>query len=150
MRAQISDELKKRAILLDKVQSGSNGQHHHYEINGTKYEQYLGTNNKRPGPAMEESQAERDMMVLRKDKNKREEAKNFKFSSPRVNLKVNDWKKMISIEQASQSGVFYIGQPFGAFVLKGSSEVVSSYFATKFFQKLLIPVPEMRIVPFNE
>lgn len=99
---------------------------------------------------MEESQAERDMMVLRKDKNKREEAKSFKFSSPRVNLKVNDWKKMISVEQASQSGVFYIGQPFGAFVLKGTSEVVSSYFSTKFFQKLLIPVPEIRIVPFNE
>ena len=99
---------------------------------------------------MEESQAERDMMLLRKDKNKKEEAKGFKYASPRVNLKVNDWKKIISIEQASQSGVFYIGQPFGAFVLKGSSEVVSSYFATKLFQKLLIPVPEMKIIPFNE
>ena len=32
------DELRKRAILLDKIQSGSNGQHHHYEVNGSKYE----------------------------------------------------------------------------------------------------------------
>jgi hypothetical protein len=41
------------------------------------------------------------MMLLRKDKNKKEEAKGFIYASPRVNLKVNDWKKMISIEQAS-------------------------------------------------
>ena len=151
MRAQITDELRKKVILLDKVQSGSDGKHHHYEVSGGKYDQYLGTNNKRPGPAMEETKAERDMLVLRKDKNRKgEEAAGFKFSSPKVNLKINDWRKMNSIEQASQSGVFYIGQPFGAFVLKGTSEVVASHFATKFLQKMLIPVPEMRIIPFNE
>jgi hypothetical protein len=97
-------------MLLDKYQSGWNGQHHHYEINNpNKYDLYLGTNNKRPGPPLEESNSERETIMLRKDKNSNFKQAGFKYSSPRVNLSINDWRMIISIEQASSSGVFYIG-----------------------------------------
>jgi hypothetical protein len=97
-RDEITDALRKKMILLEKYKTGWDGQHHHYEMNDpNKYDLYLGTNNKRPGPPLEESNMERDTLFMRKDKYSHMKQEGFRYSSPRVNLSINDWRKMISI-----------------------------------------------------
>jgi hypothetical protein len=72
-----------------------------------KHEPYLDTNNKRPGPQLDESEKEKDEMVSRRNfvwtKPK------FDLTSARLDLELIDWKKVLAVHcaKSSSSGVFF-------------------------------------------
>ncbi len=78
-----------------------------HKKNSMKHEPYMETNNKRPGPILEPSEAEKDEMIKRK--NITWNKAKFDLTSARIELELLDWKKVLSIHcaKSSTSGVFF-------------------------------------------
>ena len=128
-RERATDEVRRKMALLDK--------HKGYLQMSTEQNQrelYLGTNNRRPGPSLEESKAERDVLLARKqrDQAKKEPGAMFNPLSAHVELAQVDWRGMKSMENI-KGGVFAIGMKFGGFVLKGAADIVAAYFCNRLY-----------------
>ena len=82
-REKATDELRRKMVLLDKHKG-----YYQMSVEQVQREQYLGTNNKRPGPQLEESKAEKEIMLARKDRDraKKDKAAMFNPLSPRIGL----------------------------------------------------------------
>jgi len=135
-------DLAKKAYLVDL-----------YHKAGYKHEQYLETDNKRPGPSMEASEGQKDEMHDRDNfANKEKRKRKFMLTSNKLNLELIDWSKLVGIHNLKNdvNKIFFVSQPMGAFVIKMCSEVVPSYFGSRVLQCLQIPTPDIKILPFYD
>lgn len=118
-----------------------------------KHEDYLETDNKRPGPAFDPTDAERAEMQDREDFAANERRKRrFMLTSNKLNLELIDWNKLVAIHALKNdiNKIFFVSQPTGAFVIKMCSEVVPTYFASRLFQCLEIPTPDVKILAYYD
>lgn len=133
-------DIAKKAYLVDL-----------YHKAGYKHEQYLETDNKRPGPGLEPSKDEREEMHDRDNFAALERKKRrFMLTSNKLNLDLIDWSKLLAIHNLKNdvNKIFFVSQPMGAFVMKMCSEVVPTYFGSRLLQCLQIPTPDVKLLPF--
>jgi len=66
-------------------------------------------------------------MEKRRNRDAKKTGKIFPFASSRIGLEHIDWRKISAIHcaRSNTSGVFFLCQANGAFVVKGSADVVS-------------------------
>ena len=96
-------------------------------------EKYLGTNNRRPGPSLEESKAQKEVLHARKQRDQAKKDTNiFNPLSPRLGLDKVEWRNMKTIENV-KDGVFAIGMSYGGFILKGAPDTVSAFFCNSLY-----------------
>ena len=124
-----------------------------YHKAGHKHEPYLETENKRPGPALDETKPEKEEMQDRKNFAAMErKKKRFLLTSNKLNLELIDWNKLVAVHNLKNevNKIFFVSQPTGAFVIKMCSEVVPTYFASRLLQCLQVPTPDVKILSFYE
>lgn len=79
----------------------------HRQLGTNKHEPYLETNNKRPGAALGETEAEKNEMLARRNFSWNKE--HFLLTSARLELQFIDWKKVLNVHcaKSSSSGIFF-------------------------------------------